>query len=202
MTRHRLKELINITHRHGVELGKEVRELLGRKRALEKLNRRRRAQLNPVGTRVTMFDSVTISEIPHAPEAVAGYVGGHFPTFHLLRQAFPHAHLLSIAVNAGEDAECLDIETGDATPNEAPAWVRRQKRRGVHRPCLYANASTMPAVKRELLRAGILLKEVRLWVAEWTGVAHIPAGYDACQWTDRAKGKNLDQSLCSSTFFH
>jgi hypothetical protein len=195
----RLSQLINITHKHGVQLAKEIRDLSRRKAALERLNAKRRAQLHPRA--VTMFDSVDVGTIPRDAEAVAGYVGGMWPTFPRLVSQFPHAHRLSIAVNAGEDAECLDIETGDATPAQGPAWVRRQKRRGIHRPVVYANLSTMPAVKAELLRAGILLKEVRLWVAHYTGVPHIPAGFDACQWTDRAFNRNLDQSLCSSNFF-
>ena len=41
----------------------------------------------------------------------------------------------------------------------------------------------------------------KLWVAQWSGKPHIPAGYDACQYDDNAFGRNLDASLCSPTFF-
>jgi hypothetical protein len=58
------------------------------------------------------------SAIPKTAEAVAGYVGGHWPTYNQLVKDFPHAHKLSIAVFASEDADCLDIEKGDATPDQ------------------------------------------------------------------------------------
>jgi hypothetical protein len=148
-----------------------------------------------------MYDSVTVDEIPVSAPAVAGYVGGSWPTFHELVPRFPHAHRLSIAVNSGEDADCLDIEKGDATPAEAPAWFHRQRARGVYRPCFYASLSVMPEVIAALANAGIQRHEYRLWVAHYTYVPHIEPGYDACQWTDRALGRNLDESLCVDDFF-
>jgi hypothetical protein len=150
---------------------------------------------------LTMYDSVDVSTVPANPQAVAGYVDGKYQTFNGLVKAFPHAHHLSIAVFASGDGDCLDVETGDASPSEAPAWVRRQKARGVKRPCLYANLSTMPAVKEALLNGRIGRHEVRLWVAHWTKQPHIPPGFDACQYDDAALGRNLDASLCVGSFF-
>jgi hypothetical protein len=123
---------------------------------------------------------------------------------------FPHAYQLSIAVNPGEDAECLDIERGDATSYDAPAWVRRQLVRGVRRPVLYASVSSMAEVVAALESDRIQPSTVRLWTAHYTGYAHICSrqncGYglrvssDATQWTDRALDRNLDESLCSDSF--
>lgn len=149
----------------------------------------------------TMFDAVTISNIPSDATAVAGYVGGHFPTFSNLVARFPQAKHLSIAVNASEDAECLDIENGDARPSEAPAWHVRQVSRGVKRPVFYANTSTMPSVVAELTAAKIPRSAYRLWTAHYTGQPHIEPGSDATQWTDKALGRELDQSLCADDFF-
>ena len=148
-----------------------------------------------------MYDSVDAGTVPASAPAVAGYVGGNWPSFQPLVTRCPAARHLSIAVNAGEDADCLDIENGDATPDQAPAWVARQLRRGAWRPCLYSSRSEMQAVWGALQRAGITRGLVRLWVADWTYVPHIPPGYDACQWTDRALGRNLDESLCLDGFF-
>src|ERR1035438_1080131 len=53
---------------------------------------------------VRMYDSVDLNEFPPNPEAVAGYVGGKWPTYAPLVKKFPKAHHLSIAVNAAEDA--------------------------------------------------------------------------------------------------
>jgi len=158
-----------------------------------------------------MFDAIDVASIPLNAAAAAGYCDGSWPTILDLKARLPHAHILSIAVFAVDDADCLDIETGDATPGDAPDWVRRQQARGVYRPTLYANASTMPAVVERLTWAGIGLSEVRLWSAHYTYVAHI-CGPDSCaypgvpacdgtQFTDTALGLSLDESLLLDDFF-
>jgi hypothetical protein len=149
---------------------------------------------------LAMYDAVTVENIPAGALAVAGYVNGRYQTVSALRARFPHAHLFTIAVNIGADADCLDVETGDATPAQAPEWVRRQLGAGLRRPCIYANRSTMPAVWAALHAAGIERNHVRLWVADWTEEPHIPTGYDACQWHG-GMTVPFDESLCSPTFF-
>jgi hypothetical protein len=160
---------------------------------------------------IKMFDSTSISQVPADAPAVAGYVGGYWPTYLQLVQRFPRAYHLSIAINAAEDAECLDIERGDAVPDEAPAWVRRQVQRGVRRPVLYSSVSSMQIVLSCLESAGITRDSVRLWSAHYTGVPHLcsgggcgyglGAGVNATQWTDRSLNLNLDESLCDDSFF-
>lgn len=151
-------------------------------------------------TNVVMFDAVDLSQIPANPPAVAGYVGGRFPTWSSLVKKFPNAKHVSIAVNASEDADILDVENGDAVPSDAPAWFVRQKARGI-RPGFYADVSTMPAVLKALGAVGVQRDEYRVWTAHFTGVAHIEPGSDATQWTDRALGRNLDESECVPSFF-
>lgn len=159
---------------------------------------------------ITMYDSIQVSQIPPDATAAAGYVNGNWPTYEALKAKFPHAHLLSIAVNASADADVLDVEQGDATPPQAPGWIKRQFARQACRPVIYANASTMPAVVQALTAAGIVRSSVRLWSAHYTE-AHIcgPAschfpGVPACdgtQWTPHALGRDLDQSLLLDDFF-
>lgn len=209
-TASRLRQLIATTHAHGLAVKAQIAALARRSLALEKLNAERRQDLakDQAGAHkatvalvpVVMYDSVDLSQIPADAEAVAGYVGGSWPTFSQLAARWPHAHLLSIAVNASEDADCLDVENGDATPADAPAWVKRQLARGLKRPVVYADMSNMAAVRLALAKAK-LASSVRYWVAQYTGNEHLPAGFDACQWTDKADGKNLDESICSPTFF-
>lgn len=200
-----LQDEINKTHNEGVGIWKKIRALLVTERGLERLNAQRRKRLNKQHpAQIVMYDSTEpnqIPTVPDEPQAVAGYVGGKWPTFRELTNRFPHARRLSIAINANEDADCLDIETGDAAPIYAPAWVHRQKALGKHRPCVYANRSTMPAVERALLASGINLHEIRRWVADYTGVPHFLPGADAVQWTDRADKKNCDASICKGDFF-
>lgn len=157
-----------------------------------------------------MYDSVTVSAIPKGAPAVAGYVGGRFLTFPTLVKEFPKAHKLSIAVASTQDAECLDIEPGDSTPALAAGWVRRQKARGVERPVVYTSLSGAQALVNTLQTSGLPRGSYRLWTAHYTFHAHIcdpKCGFglrepaDATQWTDKALGRNLDESLCSNTFF-
>lgn len=161
--------------------------------------------------KVTMFDSIDPSQIPPRAQAVAGYVGGHWPTFGTLVAEWPAStKKLSIAVNAREDAECLDVEQGDATIAEAAAWVKRQHARGVKRPVVYTSVAFASPLLRSLERAGIQRSQVRLWTAHYTGKSHLCSpscgtGFkdhaDATQYYNRALNRNLDVSLCSPGFF-
>lgn len=152
------------------------------------------------------FDSVTLSVIPAHPAAVAGYLSGNFPTFSLLARAFPGAVRVPVAIHAlpvypslvGRMA-CLDIEPGDAVPSDAGAWVRGEIRIHV-KPCVYANLSTMPAVRASITAAGIARSGYFLWVADWTFSPHLDAGFDATQWTDHALSRNLDESTVTLAF--
>lgn len=150
---------------------------------------------------IVMFDDVTVSLIPPSPQAVAGYVGGRFANFDAMVKAFPHAFHLSIAVNAGEDADCLDCEPGDATPEQVVGWIKRQLARGVWRPCVYAGEADMAVIIPALKAAGIARGLVRLWLAKWTGVLVLTPGYDAQQITDHADNRSLDESICLGSFF-
>ena len=156
---------------------------------------------------LTMFDSVDVTEIPMDAKAVAGYVNGKWPTYWTLVTQFPHAEKVSIAVTADRDADCLDVERGDATPDEAPGWVKRQIARGVQRPIVYASVSRAPELLVILRLHGITRSKIRLWTAHYTHehLCDYRCGLlkraDATQWTDRALGRNLDASLVGPTFF-
>ena len=226
MTILRLKALIDKTHKHGIQLEAEInikrhaRGSLGKRAllaGLKALNFKRRLELarlehrqptpaprpRPAPQRFTMFDAANAATaLPTTnPAAIAGYVNGAFQTFNALVKRFPKAKALSISVFSSGDARCLDIETGDATPADAPAWVRRQHARGIKRPILYANTSTMPAVIAALTAAGIHRSEYMLWEAHYDNVANIPTGRDAKQYKNvEAGASNYDVSLCEPWF--
>ncbi len=156
-----------------------------------------------------MFDSVDVKTIPEKPMpyAVAGYVGGWWPTYSPLVAKFPLSHHLSIAVNASEQADCLDIENGDAVPAQAPGWVAAAIHRGVDRPVLYVNLSNISAVIDQMNRAGFNRSQYRLWVAHYVYdqtkafAEMVGSHYDAEQFNDHYLARNLDASVVSSSFF-
>lgn len=157
-----------------------------------------------------MYDSVDLTVIPASASAVAGYVGGAWPTFPEIVKRWPRAHHLSIAVSPDEDAEFLDVEKGDATPEDCPGWFRRQKARGVEKPGFYASVSVVPQIEAILGAAGIDRSEYRVGSAHYTFIPHLCGPHcgfglqhavDWTQWTDRALGRNLDESLCIDSFF-
>ena len=158
----------------------------------------------------TMFDSVTVSEIPKGATAVAGYVNGRYQTYPSLVSGFPNAHKLSIAVSSRFDADCLDVELGDATNAVAPGWVKRQLDRGVKKPVVYTSVSNAFKLLDTLAQAGIKREDIRLWTAHYTFVPHLctahcgfgmPGVADATQYHDHALGRNLDASLVQDDFF-
>ena len=159
---------------------------------------------------ISMFDSIYIGQIPSGAAAVAGYVNGRWPTYASLVGRFPKAHVLSIAVSSYADAECLDVEKGDATNEVAAGWVKRQQARGVRKPVVYTSVSNARALLDALAGEGIRRQDIRLWTAHYTFTAHLcgPAcgfGFqgsaDATQYHDHAFGRSLDASLVADGFF-
>lgn len=165
---------------------------------------------------LVMYDSVTIDQLPPGAPAYAGYVDGAYANVTEIRAQHPAAHILTIAVFPEHDADCLDVETGDATPADTPAWVQRQLARGVNRPVIYCSASIVAEVLDILAADGISRPQIRLWSAHYDAGQHIcgpstcaytvPGGQvitacDGTQWTDTALGRNLDESILADTFF-
>lgn len=161
-----------------------------------------------------MYDTIVNREIPGDAVACAAYVDGSEgdqPNFVAVSLMFPGAAVLSIALDAGHDADCLDMENGAAGVRQFPAWYRRQAARGVSRPCGYASVSLMATGLMPVLAgAGIPRAAVRLWSAH-TGRGEHVCGLRSCgaigvdvdgtQWTFSALRRNLDQSLLRDDFF-
>lgn len=161
---------------------------------------------------VAMFDSTDVSQLPASAPAVAGYVNGAWPTFEQLVHDFPHAFKVSIDVNGTGIATILDVEPGDATNAGAAGWFKRRRSQGAPLLGFYTSVSNAPALIATLAAAGIKRSEYLLWTAHYTFTPHIcgphtcawpglAEGADATQWTDKALGRNLDQSMCHPHFF-
>ncbi len=171
-------------------------------------------------TGLSMFDAIDDSLYPPAGPGVcfAGYVDGTLgdqPDYQWLTQNRAGSPILSIALFPANDAMCLDIEFGAASPESAADWYERQRSRGITRPALYASADTMESEVVPVITAAKIAREsVRLWTAHYGAGEHI-CGPSSCkllsidadgtQWTENAvvdgQARDLDQSLLLAGLF-
>ena len=131
-----------------------------------------------------MFDSVNVNNIPKNASMVAGYVNGHWPTYHTLLQTFPKAHVVSIDVFGNSVADVIDVEKGDATPQVAVSWAAHMRSLGRH-PIVYASRALIPTIIQTFQKAKEPLPY--FWVADYTGVNHVCSQFPnvvGTQWAD------------------
>src|ERR1051326_834381 len=150
----------------------------------------------------TMYDSTTAGDCPDDGDLYAGYIDGHYNDYGAMVEAFPGKEHVRISVNAfGPDADVLDVENGDATPEQAPGWVSRQHAAGVAVPTVYCNRGNEGAIDQALHDAGIATDRVAFWLAtldgeEVTGTTAHGYAIVACQIEGQAMtGKHYDRSI-------
>jgi hypothetical protein len=73
------------------------------------------------------------------------------------------------------------VETGDATPAQAPGWVKARRAAGAD-PTVYCSASLWPTVRAAFTAAGVA--QPHYWIAHYDGDPTIPAGAVAKQYVD------------------
>jgi hypothetical protein len=154
-----------------------------------------------------MFDDTSVALIPRWARAVAGYVNGIYVTVPALRLRFKGRRIVTIAVTSLGRAQFLDIEGGNATIADAPGWWNRNKDHGARG--FYIAESEAAALVAHLDAHGIHRHEYVLWTAHYDGTRHICApttcgcavAADCTQWTDRARGKSLDESWLHPSFW-
>ena len=158
-----------------------------------------------------LFDDVDPSLLPAGYDAYAGYVDGRYNDFNAIRARFPRAQVLSIDVLAtNTSANCLDVEPGDATNASAVGWVKAKIAAKAKLIVLYTSASNVDALVDVLARAGIPRAAYKLWSAHYGDGEHVcgPStckltkwACDGTQFTSRALGKSLDESVLNGDFF-
>lgn len=130
---------------------------------------------------------------------VAGYVNGDYAWTQADWDLFPHAVKVQITITASANTgDVLDVESGNATPDQTAGWIKQRKASGYYRPTIYCNLSTVPAV-RVGTGAYILGEDYDIWVADWTGSAHEvtapgPGAAVACSATQYENTANYDVS--------
>ena len=115
----------------------------------------------------TMYDAIYPANIPTDAQMVAGYIDGRWAWTAAEWALFPNAVKVRIAVfPSTNDGHCLDIEPGDATPAQGPAWVVMRRNAGVD-PSVYCNTATWPAVRAAFAAAQVA--EPHYWIAAYPG---------------------------------
>lgn len=128
----------------------------------------------------TMYDGITAAALPADATMVAGYVDGDWPDANALAARFPHALVVRIASSAAtNDATVLDVENGDATPEESVNWVLTRRHAGID-PSVYCDEAAWPQVRAAFGTHGV--PEPHWWVAQYDGIAELPAGAVAKQY--------------------
>lgn len=139
-----------------------------------------------------MYDSTTAADIPARAPMVAGYIDGAFAWSARDWARFVGVPRVTIAVHAStNDGDVLDVESGDATPAQAPAWIKHRQAAGLWRPTIYCPRSWVPDVHAAC--SGLVYD---LWTADYTGHAHVTAGAVATQYANPpSSGGHYDLSL-------
>lgn len=153
---------------------------------------------------IAMADSTTVALLPSGMPAYAGYVDGLYPTYAGMVARFPSALHLSITTRHFYDpnADCLDVETGDAFDSDAPGFVTaRPGLRVLYRQqasvrSLMAALGSMPRSRYKLLTAHYSSFYGEHICGPTT--CGIPWQADGTQWVDVGP---YDLSVLSAGFF-
>jgi len=157
-------------------------------------------------------DSTTAADIPLAGlQVVMGYGNGRFAWTPADWARFPATVArVRIDVNGTDPQACgvLDVESGDATPAQAPAWVKTRKALGAgpHGRTIYTSRSLLAAVDETMKAAGLeRVTDYTLWVATLDGTRTLPSmtGVVAVQYAGEAQtGGHYDQSAVYDDAWH
>lgn len=122
----------------------------------------------------TMYDGVNslaagIAKDFPAAQMIAGYLTGKYAWTAAEWALFPHAAHVTIATTASVNAgDVLDVETGDAKPQDTFGWIKMRRAAGLYRPTIYCSRSVVPAV-RQATGTFILGRDYDIWDADWDG---------------------------------
>lgn len=149
-----------------------------------------------------MYDAVDVAAIPRDATMVAGYIDGGYVTWPALVHRFPHARKVSITVLGNVNADVLDVESGDATNEQAVRWADHRYTAALP-AIVYTSASNVGPLLAQF--DALRVARPHLWVADWTGVPHLYSGSVATQYaspTTPPPGQHIsyDVSLVAPTF--
>lgn len=123
-------------------------------------------------------------------QMVAGYIAGN-PSLHYTWTDADFALWPSSTVKlritpfaSVNDGDVLDVENGDATPQQTHGWIKMRQAAGYFRPNIYCSLNTVPLIRKYTAEL-VLNEDYALWTAHYTGEPHIAyPGESACQYAD------------------
>lgn len=151
----------------------------------------------PAPQPTTIYDSVTPSSIPAGAQA-AVYSDGSYAASP--SQVAGHPNTLWIDTNGSNpNANALDVEPGDATPQQAASWVQQKLTGSPDQTAIvYTMRSEWQATKDAISALPPQMQShVKWWIADPTGVNHVVPGSDATQWY---WGQNYDVTTANPGF--
>lgn len=130
----------------------------------------------------TMIDACNPAHIPRSAVIVAGYIYGNCAWPAWAWALFPNARHVRIAtVQTINDGQVLDVERGDATPDQAPGWCARARQRG-QLPTVYTSVDNWQACRDAFALHGV--PEPLWWIAHYGVAPVLPAGAIALQYVN------------------
>jgi hypothetical protein len=130
-----------------------------------------------------MYDSVLPSALP-ANQVGATYISGPYAASPSQVAGHKAAVLWIDPTGYNYNASILDIEPTDATPALAALWVQHRLQAHPHALArLYTSQGEWPAVQAAVAHLPASMRsQIRWWIADPTGTAHLVPGSDATQW--------------------
>ncbi|HXA33029.1 MAG TPA: hypothetical protein VNV87_12275 [Acidimicrobiales bacterium] len=132
-----------------------------------------------------MADSTELANLPPGFDLYAGYDDGAWPNAAAIAAQFPGKPVVRITVFPSDnEGDCLDVESGDAAPQDAPAWVQRRRAAGAD-PSVYCSEAIWQNVKDAFTVANE--PQPHYWIAGYPGSVGeaLYPGSVAHQWIDR-----------------
>lgn len=138
----------------------------------------------------TMYDGIAedaqaIAKIPSAIDLIAGYDDGDYAWSPEDWTLFPNSVKVHIAVHPTTNSgHVLDVETGNADPEQAVNWVLMRRAAGAD-PTVYCSTSTWPSVRSAFDTHDVA--EPHYWIADYDNDPTIPAGAIGHQYENTAR---------------
>jgi hypothetical protein len=130
----------------------------------------------------TFYDSITPAEIPAGHE-IATYADGDYAVPQSAVAGRGDVIWIDVSGNDA-NATALDVEPGNATPQDAASWTwRKLSAHPDELAIIYTMRSEWTATEDAVdTLPSWMRSRVRWWIADPTGVAHLVPGSQATQW--------------------